>query len=1393
MSNVAATGITRTLAWHEYEIIDTPQALSIVLDGTTVYTTAGGTPFDSVTLEMFAPGFRPSWTSYYDDFEFVPDFVVTSLADSGPGSLRDVIDEVNTDPIANGADQITFAPGISGGTIAPQSPLPPITRNQVTVVGPITLDGTSAGGDGLDISGNQDSVQNVTVESFSGNGVSITGNNDSVTGSQITGDQNGIVVSAGATGNTIGGTVSGTQNTIANNFGAGVHLQGAQQTVVQGNWIGTDSSGDTGLGNSGDGIDVFNGATANTIGGTVLGAGNTIANNHGNGVTIGSSPTDASAGDSVLENAIYGNAKIGIDLGDDGVTLNDSKGHSGPNLFQDFPLLASAFSVNGTTLIAGSLSADPNTMYRVEFYGDPNEDPSGHGQGQTFLGFANVTTGTNGVASFTDDVAVAVPVGQFVSATATDPDNDTSEFSADVPVQSGYLVTNTNDSGSGSLRQAILSADANDSVANTIVFNIPETDPGYANGVFTIQPLSQLPVLGQNITIDGTTQTAFTGNTNPYGPVIVLNGAKQPTGDGLELDDDNTVEGLVIDGFAGGGISLSWAFSSGGVSNNNRILNNYIGTDATGTSAVPNNFGIGIVGYGSPSEQSANNVIQGNLISGNLSFGIGLGDTTLTQITDNLIGTDRTGASNLGNGAEGISLGNAGCPSNTIIGNTIAFNKGDGIVDAPDYRYSVAYTPQGHQGNAFLQNSIFSNGMLGIDLVAPGTGGNVQAPWGVPLQNTPGGPHQGANLLQNYPVLNTAISTASSTVITGSLNSTPSETFHLEFFASPTANASGYGEGKTYLGDTLVTTDAAGNASFTVTVPVGNLVGQVLSSTATDAGNNTSEFSKDIYIQSGYLVTNTNDSGPGSLRQAIAYAELLSGNETVMFDPTVFSTPQTITLTSGQLNLTDATGTLTIQGPGANLLSVNGNNASRVFYLPYSNEGDSASLDGLTVSGGSASNGGGLDNNFGTLTLANCTVSGNSANGVNQVTPGDGGGVCNVGGSVTLTNCTISGNTTNGVNGFAGGQGGGLFNHDGIDTLTNCTVSGNSATYGGGLYNENGVTLTDCTVSGNSATYGGGLFAGLGAATLNNTIVAGNTGGDTYGSYFGSNNFIGGIPLLAALGNYGGPSQTMPPLPGSPVIGAGSTALIPTGITTDQRGEPRTVNGSVDIGAVQSQGYTLTPATGSTPQTAVASTEFANPLAVRVTPNYASDPVNGGVITFTAPTSGASATLSAASATITNGGAAVTATANATAGSYVVSASAVGVSTPASFHLTNTPSLPSWLATGSAATWNAGTKTLSVTGAATITADPGSDAPNIVASGAAAVLTIQPITVGFVNLGGITLTGGASIIVPSVGAARTHTYHNVIVLDSNGTTVPTFSIDSSSKLDMGDNDLIIQN
>ena len=126
---------------------------------------------------------------------------------------------------------------------------------------------------------------------------------------------------------------------------------------------------------------------------------------------------------------------------------------------------------------------------------------------------------------------------------------------------------------------------------------------------------------------------------------------------------------------------------------------------------------------------------------------------------------------------------------------------------------------------------------------------------------------------------------------------------------------------------------------------------------------------------STFTVTNIADSGDGSLRSEIDLANSNMGvADTINFDPTVFGTPQTITLTSGQLELTDAA-TTTISGPGAGLLSISGNNASRVLFINYG----SAALSGLTITGGNASTGGGLYNHCGTTTLTNCTVSGNSA------------------------------------------------------------------------------------------------------------------------------------------------------------------------------------------------------------------------------------------------------------------------------------------------------------------------------------------------------------------------------------------------------------------------------
>ena len=136
------------------------------------------------------------------------------------------------------------------------------------------------------------------------------------------------------------------------------------------------------------------------------------------------------------------------------------------------------------------------------------------------------------------------------------------------------------------------------------------------------------------------------------------------------------------------------------------------------------------------------------------------------------------------------------------------------------------------------------------------------------------------------------------------------------------------------------------------------------------------------------------------------------------------ASPQTITLSGTQLELSDTSGTVTITGPAAGV-TVNGNNASRVFQI---DPNVTASIAGLTITGGSAGN-------------------------------GDGGGLLNYG-TTTLTNCTISGNSAT--------NGGGLNNRDGTATLTNCTVTGNQAVNGAGTYNLGGtIALTNCTINSN--------------------------------------------------------------------------------------------------------------------------------------------------------------------------------------------------------------------------------------------------------------------------------------------------------------------------------------
>ncbi|MEH2067450.1 MAG: Calx-beta domain-containing protein [Nostoc sp.] len=374
-----------------------------------------------------------------------------------------------------------------------------------------------------------------------------------------------------------------------------------------------------------------------------------------------------------------------------------------------------------------------------------------------------------------------------------------------------------------------------------------------------------------------------------------------------------------------------------------------------------------------------------------------------------------------------------------------------------------------------------------------------------------------------------------------------------------------------------------------------------------DGGNDHGLAIDDVSVKvdnTTYIVTNTNDSGAGSLRQAIINANNDPGIETIIFDTTgIFgdATPDTITLTSGELNITEG---VIIQGTGANKLTISGNNTSRVFSASAS-----LSIDGLKITGGNAGNndGGGIYSNS-SVTLSNSIISSNTANAgaaiysssvilsnstiSSNTANSNGGGIYSS--SATISNSTISSNTAN-------SNGGGIYSSSNL-TLSNSTISSNTAkTYGGGIYTSN-ATVSNSTIFGNTADSdnsgqgdGGGIYKSSGTVNISNSIIAGNIdpgnqGADVYGSNFNGNayNLIGKItgklsgtlgtgtdiinpnPGLKPLGNYGGSTQTHALEFNSPARNAGNPTYS-GGLTTDQRGTGfnRIESGRLDIGAFE--------------------------------------------------------------------------------------------------------------------------------------------------------------------------------------------------------------------------------
>jgi parallel beta-helix repeat protein len=703
------------------------------------------------------------------------------VCDDGAGNctLRAAIQQANA---TAGADTINFRIGAGVQTILLSTALPIVTD-------PVIIDGTTQPGYagtplveligredgsaslswGLHITAGGSTVRALAVGPIGGVGIRLSGAGgnkvescyvglraNGVTASPVGGGCVGIDDSAN---NTVGGTAAAARNVLSG-CGAGVslNLAGSTQNLVQGNYIGTNAAGSAAAGNL-TGVVLSNGASDNTVGGTTAGAGNLISGNREYGITI-----SAGSGNKVQGNYIGTNASgaASVPNGRDGVNITNSTNN----------------------VIGGDTAAARNVI-------------SGNG-------------------------------GDGVSIDG----NNRILVNPNAPVSSGNVVRGnyigTNAAGTAALPNAASGIRVNG--MNNIVGGLASS-PGVAPGNLISGQFIDLTLGGTGALVRGNligmNVTGTVSFSRPLGTGISVSGANALIG-GPQPGARNVVSGY----------NENIVLHSESV--NTIVQGNYIGTDLSGTVALGiSNFGISVgqttcqIGGTSPG--------AGNVISGN-GRGISLGRSTCT-VQGNFIGTDASGASPLPNRQDGVLI--SGESRRHVIGGTsagagnrIAFNGGNGIAVARGSLDGDRFPAD----NTLRGNSIFSNGLLGIDLTTSphhvffGTGDGVTF-------NDAGDADDGPNRLQNAPAVLSVESSGGTTSVRGRLDSAPSQSYVVDLYLSDSCDPSGYGEGQAHLGSTEATTDASGVAAFAASFPVNVTAGQAVTATATDSTGNTSEFS----------------------------------------------------------------------------------------------------------------------------------------------------------------------------------------------------------------------------------------------------------------------------------------------------------------------------------------------------------------------------------------------------------------------------------------------------------------------------------------------------------------------------------------------------------------------
>ncbi|PWU08288.1 MAG: hypothetical protein C5B50_29860 [Verrucomicrobia bacterium] len=443
-----------------------------------------------------------------------------------------------------------------------------------------------------------------------------------------------------------------------------------------------------------------------------------------------------------------------------------------------------------------------------------------------------------------------------------------------VQVVERQIVTNTNNFGIGSLSNAIALI-ATNPLGGHIEFNIPGTGP------FKIAPTSPLPELGANTLVDGYTQPGSQLNSNAIGTgakiMIELSGENLASSDGLNSTVDGIViRGLCINRFTNGNYAINFHACCGSACGNMSgcaIEGCFIGTDTTGTNALPNTFGVSL-GCVSSSRLGGPDPSQRNLISSSVQDAVEAGGhlSGLT-IQNNLIGTDRTGTNAMPNGGRGINLGtDNGTFSCTVADNVICDNGLYAIQNNANNTVIVrnkigvgadGLTPLGNaaglifggDGSGHLvggtniadANTIAYSSGIGVDIslasLVSVLGNSIFRNTGRAIQLDSGNNGQGA------PVLTNATLGSGSVNIKGTLTSNSNTTYRLEFFHNPDFLPGNQPQAWIFLGSTNLTTGSSSNASFAITFNQ-TLTGGFVTATATDPAGNTSGISSGLALPS---------------------------------------------------------------------------------------------------------------------------------------------------------------------------------------------------------------------------------------------------------------------------------------------------------------------------------------------------------------------------------------------------------------------------------------------------------------------------------------------------------------------------------------------------------------